>query len=171
MPENVSKSHDVFHKARRDFIKLTHKTGLEQKATAAKKKQVRTIKGLLAKEKKLAMELRETIRPVSEKLLAMKNHVISARYFERGLNKIDKEIEKHLKKKSVKATKAKKKSVKKRTVKKKAVKKKNSKKKAVKKKAVKPSVKKKAVKKKASKKAVKKKAVKKKTSKKAKKQS
>ena len=142
MPENVSKSHDVFHKARRDFIKLTHKTEsllkkekakllrqlkrtntriakekdklvaaekrLEQKATAAKKKQVRTIKGLLAKEKKAAMELRETIRPVSEKLLAMKNHVISARYFERGLDKIDKEIEKHLKKKSVKATKAKK---------------------------------------------------------------
>ena len=26
MPEHVSKSHDLFHKARRDFIKLAHKT-------------------------------------------------------------------------------------------------------------------------------------------------
>ncbi len=170
MPENVSKSHDIFHKARRDFIKLAYKTeialkkekakltrqlkrtnsriakekdrlmaaekSLEQKATAARKKQVKKIKTILAREKKTAKELRETMRPLSEKLLAAKDHVVSARYFERGLKKIDKEIEVYFKKKEAKAAK-KKKFVKKRPVKPTTVKKKATKKKAVKKKTVK----------------------------------
>ena len=188
MPENVSKSHDVFYKARRDFINITRRTEsmlkkekakllrqlkrtntkiskqkdklvaaekrLEVTAHATTKQQVRQFPQLLANEKQMASDLRESIRPLSDKLVAIKDHVISARYFERGLAKIDKEIDKHLKKSKAKAAKkTKKKSVKKRTVKKKAVKKKAVKKKAVKKKAVKKkAVKKKAAKKKAGKK-------------------
>lgn len=181
MPENVTKSHDIFHKARRDFIKLAYKTEialkkekdkltrqlkrtnsriakekdrlmaaekrLQQKGTAASKKQVKKIKTILAREKQTARDLREAMRPLSEKLLAAKDHVVSARYFERGLNKIDKEIEAHFKKKKAKAAK-KKKSVKKRSVKTTAVKKKATTKKATKKKAVKKkAAKKKSVKK------------------------
>lgn len=186
MPENVSKSHDIFHKARRDFIKLAYKTEialkkekdkltrqlkrtnsriakekdrlmaaekrLEQKGSAASKKQVKKIKTILAKEKETAKELREAMRPLSEKLLAAKDHVVSARYFERGLKKIDKEIEVYFEKKKAKAAK-KKKSVKKRSVKKRSVKTATVKKKATKKKATKKkAVKKKTVKKKAAKK-------------------
>jgi hypothetical protein len=187
MPENVSKSHDIFHKARRDFIKLAYKTeialrkekdkltrqlkrtnsriakekdrlmaaekNLAQKGTAARKKQVKKIKTILAREKQTAKELREAMRPLSEKLLAAKDHVVTARYFERGLKKIDKEIEVYFNKKKAKAAKkkksVKKKPVKKRSVKTSAVKKKATKKKATKKKATKKkAVKKKAVKKK-----------------------
>lgn len=187
MPENVSRSHDVFQKARYDFIKLAHKTEallkkeklklmqqlkrtnvrlakekdkliaaekrLEEKASIAKKVQVKKIKATIAKEKQLAAQLRESMRPISEKLAEVKDHVVSAHYFDRGMAKIDKEIESYFKKRDAKAAKkSKKKSVKKRSVKSKAIKKKAIKKKAVKKKAIK----KKTVKKKASKKAVKK---------------
>ena len=98
----------------------------------------------------MAAELREAMRPVSEKLKAVKDHVVSAHYFDRGMSKIDKEIESFFKKRDAKAAKkAKKKSVKKRTVKSKTIKKKAIKKKAIKKKAVKKkAIKKKAVKKK-----------------------
>ena len=130
---------------------------LAEKGTAASKMQVRKVKRLLKKEQQAAMELREAMLPLTEKLKAMGAHVVSANYFGRGMEKIDKEIEKYWKKKSVKATK--KKAVKK-TVKKKA-----TKKKAAKKKAVPPSTKKKVVKKKA----VKKKAAKKRATKKVKK--
>ena len=133
-----------------------------EKGTAASKMQVRKVKRLLKKEQQAAMELREAMLPLTEKLKAMGAHVVSANYFGRGMEKIDKEIEKYWKKKSVKATK--KKAVKK-TVKKKALKKKATKKKAAKKKAVPPSTKKKVVKKKA----VKKKAAKKRATKKVKK--
>jgi len=135
---------------------------LAEKGTAASKLQVRKVKRLLKKEQQAAMELRESIQPLTEKLKAMGAHAVSANYFGRGMEKIDKEIEKYWKKKSVKASK--KKAVKK-TVKKKAVKKKATKKKAAKKKAVPPSTKKKVVKKKA----VKKKAAKKRSTKKEKK--
>jgi len=197
MPENVSKSHKAFQKARHDFIKLTHRTEaalkrekkkqlrqlkrantklaktrdrlivvekrIAEKGSAATRRQLRKLKHLYKKEMKAAAELRESIQPLTEKLKAMGAHIVSANYFGRGMEKIEKEIEKHLKKKSVKATKkAKKKSVKKRTVKKKAIKKKATKKKSVKKKAVKTAKKKKAVKKKA----VKKKSTKKKATRK-----
>jgi len=171
MPENVSKSHKAFQKARHDFIKLTHRTEaalkrekkkqlrqlkrantklaktrdrlivmekrVAEQGSAATRRQLRKLKHLYKKEMKAAAELRESIQPLTEKLKAMGAHIVSANYFGRGMEKIEKEIDKHLKKKSTKATKkAKKKSVKKRTVKKKAVKT-AKKKKAVKKKAVK----------------------------------
>lgn len=158
MLENVSRSHDVFHQAKLDFIKLSHKTedtlkkektklthqlkrantrvAIEkdrliaaekryaQKSTAAKKKQVKKIKTMLEKEQKMAMKLRKAIDPLSEKLLHAKNHVITARFFDKGMQKIDKEIESYLKKESAKsAKKLKKKSVQKRSVKSKTVKK------------------------------------------------
>jgi len=158
MLENVSRSHDVFHKAKLDFIKLSHKTEdtlkkektkltrqlkrantrvaiekdrliaaekrLAQKRTAAKKKQVKKIKAMLEKEQKMAMKLRKAIDPLSEKLSQAKNHAITARFFDKGMEKIDKEIESYLKKESAKsAKKLKKKSVQKRSVKSKTVKK------------------------------------------------
>lgn len=158
MLENVSRSHDVFHKAKLDFIKLSHKTEdtlkkektkltrqlkrantrvaiekdrlitaekrLAQKRTAAKKKQVKKIKVMLEKEQKMAMKLRKAIDPLSEKLSQAKNHAITARFFDKGMEKIDKEIESYLKKESAKsAKKLKKKSVQKRSVKSKTVKK------------------------------------------------
>lgn len=158
MLENVSRSHDVFHKAKLDFIKLSHKTEdtlkkektkltrqlkrantrvaiekdrliaaekrLAQKRTAAKKKQVKKIKAMLEKEQKMAMKLRKAIDPLSEKLSQAKNHAITARFFDKGMEKIDKEIESYLKKESAKsAKKLKKKSVQKRSVKSKSVKK------------------------------------------------
>ena len=158
MLENVSRSHDVFHKAKLDFIKLSHKTEdtlkkektrltrqlkrantrvaiekdrliaaekrFAQKRTAAKKKQVKKIKAMLEKEQKMAMKLRKAIDPLSEKLSQAKNHAITARFFDKGMEKIDKEIESYLKKESAKsAKKLKKKSVQKRSVKSKTVKK------------------------------------------------
>lgn len=158
MLENVSRSHDVFHKAKLDFIKLSHKTEdtlkkekakltrqlkrantrvaiekdrliaaekrFAQKRTAAKKKQVKKIKAMLEKEQKMAMKLRKAIDPLSEKLSLAKNHAITARFFDKGMEKIDKEIESYLKKESAKsAKKLKKKSVQKRSVKSKTVKK------------------------------------------------
>ena len=158
MLENVSRSHDVFHKAKLDFIKLSHKTEdtlkkektkltrqlkrantrvaiekdrliaaekrLAQKRTAAKKKQVKKIKAMIEKEQKMAMKLRKAIDPLSEKLSQAKNHAITARFFDKGMEKIDKEIESYLKKESAKsAKKLKKKSVQKRSVKSKTVKK------------------------------------------------
>ena len=158
MLENVSRSHDVFHKAKLDFIKLSHKTEdtlkkektkltrqlkrantrvaiekdrliaaekrLAQKRTAAKKKQVKKIKAMLEKEQKMAMKLRKAIDPLSEKLSQAKNHAITARFFDKGMEKIDQEIESYLKKESAKsAKKLKKKSVQKRSVKSKTVKK------------------------------------------------
>ena len=132
---------------------------LEELGTVAKKIQVKNIRAIHKKEKQIVMSLRDAIRPLSEKLSELKKHVVSARYIDRGMQKIDKEIESFFNKKNEKTAK-KKKSVKKRSVKKKATTKKAVKKKAVKKKAVK----KKAVKKKAiKKKSVKKKAVKKKS--------
>ena len=158
MLENVSRSHDVFHKAKLDFIKLSHKTEdtlkkektkltrqlkrantrvaiekdrliaaekrFARKSTAAKKKQVKKIKAMLEKEQKMAMKLRKAIDPLSEKLSQAKNHAITARFFDKGMEKIDKEIESYLKKESAKsAKKLKKKSVQKRSVKSKTVKK------------------------------------------------
>jgi len=158
MLENVSRSHDVFHKAKLDFIKLSHKTEdtlkkektkltrqlkrantrvaiekdrliaaekrLAQKRTAAKKKQVKKIKAMLEKEQKMATKLRKAIDPLSEKLSQAKNHAITARFFDKGMEKIDKEIESYLKKESAKsAKKLKKKSVQKKSVKSKTVKK------------------------------------------------
>ena len=158
MLENVSRSHDVFHKAKLDFIKLSHKTEdtlkkektrltrqlkrantrvaiekdrliaaekrFARKSTAAKKKQVKKIKAMLGKEQKMAMKLRKAIDPLSEKLSQAKNHAITARFFDKGMEKIDKEIESYLKKESAKsAKKLKKKSVQKRSVKSKSVKK------------------------------------------------
>ena len=158
MLENVSRSHDVFHKAKLDFIKLSHKTEdtlkkektkltrqlkrantrvaiekdrliaaekrLAQKRTAAKKKQVKKIKAMIEKEQKMAMKFRKAIDPLSEKLSQAKNHAITARFFDKGMEKIDKEIESYLKKESAKsAKKLKKKSVQKRSVKSKTVKK------------------------------------------------
>jgi len=158
MLENVSRSHDVFHKAKLDFIKLSHKTEdtlkkektrltrqlkrantrvaiekdrliaaekrFARKSTAAKKKQVKKIKAMLGKEQKMAMKLRKAIDPLSEKLSQAKNHAITARFFDKGMEKIDKEIESYLKKESAKsAKKLKKKSVQKRSVKSKTVKK------------------------------------------------
>jgi len=158
MLENVSRSHDVFHKAKLDFIKLSHKTEdtlkkektkltrqlkrantrvaiekdrliaaekrFAQKRTAAKKKQVKKIKAMLEKEQKMATKLRKAIDPLSEKLSQAKNHAITARFFDKGMEKIDKEIESYLKKESAKsAKKLKKKSVQKRSVKSKTVKK------------------------------------------------
>jgi adenylate kinase/ribonuclease R len=126
---------------------------LEEKGSVAKRKQVRNMKALLKKEKQIAISLRESIHPLTEKLKAMSHHVMSARYFSRGLEKVDKEIDKYLKKIAKKdSKKAKKKTVKK-SVKKKTVKKKATKKKATKKKAVKKkTTKKKATKKKATRK-------------------
>ena len=123
MLENVSRSHDVFHKAKLDFIKLSHKTEdtlkkektkltrqlkrantrvaiekdrliaaekrFAQKRTAAKKKQVKKIKAMLEKEQKMAMKLRKAIDPLSEKLSQAKNHAITARFFDKGMEKID----------------------------------------------------------------------------------
>ena len=158
MLENVSRSHDVFHKAKLDFIKLSHKTEdtlkkektkltrqlkrantrvaiekdrliaaqkrFAQKRTAAKKKQVKKIKAMLEKEQKMATKLRKAIDPLSEKLSQAKNHAITARFFDKGMEKIDKEIESYLKKESAKsAKKLKKKSVQKKSVKSKTVKK------------------------------------------------
>ena len=128
----------------------------EKKGSAVKKKQVRNMKALLKKEKQAAIALRESLHPLTEKLKAMSHHVMSARYFSRGLEKVDKEIEKYLKKIAAKdakkAKKAEKKTVKK-SVKKKTVKKKTTKKKATKKKAVKKkTARKKTTKKKATKK-------------------
>ena len=79
---------------------------------------------MLEKEQKMAMKLRKAIDPLSEKLSQAKNHAITARFFDKGMEKIDKEIESYLKKESAKsAKKLKKKSVQKRSVKSKSVKK------------------------------------------------
>ena len=158
MLENVSRSHDVFHKAKLDFIKLSHKTEdtlkkektkltrqlkrantrvaiekdrliaaekrFAQKSTAAKKKQVKKIKAVLEKEQKIAMKLRKAMDPLSEKISQAESHAITARFFDKGMEKIDKEIKSYLKKESAKsAKKLKKKSVQKRSVKGRSVKK------------------------------------------------
>ena len=147
---------------------MVAETRFAEKESVAKEKHVRKLKVQLKKEKQAAMELREAINPLVEKLKAISDHVVSALFYGRGLEKVDKEIDKYKKKKTAAAAKkTKKKSVKK-TVKKKTVKKKAIKKKAAKKKAVRPSTKKKVVKKKAmKKKAMRKKAAKKRSTKKA----
>ena len=52
MPENVSRSHDVFQKARHDFIKLAHKTeALLKKEKIKLTRQLKRANTRVAKEK------------------------------------------------------------------------------------------------------------------------
>ena len=115
----------------------------EKTGTAAAKKQVEKMSGLYDAAKAEANELRDTLRSVRVRLQQSKEYAATARFFRRGIDRLEKEWDKRFVKKAKKAVNktTNKKAVKKKAVKKKSVKKKSVKKKAVKKKSVKKAVK------------------------------
>ena len=104
----------------------------EKTSTAAAKRKVKKMSKLLDQAKSEAVELRETLHSVRERLRTSKEFATAARFFQRGIDKLDKEWDRNIQKKAAKGTGVKKKAVKKRTVKKKVVIKKAVKKTAVK---------------------------------------
>jgi hypothetical protein len=97
------------------------------KSTAARKRQVKNLKSVLAREKEVAQELRLALSAVAEKLRQAREHVVHARFIEKGSARIENEIDKHLSQKKKTRKKAvKKKSIKKKTIKKNTVKKKST---------------------------------------------
>ena len=118
---------------------------LQKSSTEAAKSQVENMNKLLDEAKSEATELRETLHEVGEKVKASKEYAATARFFQRGIDKLDSEWNKHIEKneKIKEKVATVKKSTKKKIVKKKATKKKVSKKTAVKKK---PATKKKVAK-------------------------
>jgi hypothetical protein len=129
----------------RTKLVMAEKKFLKSSATAAKK-QVENMSKLLDETKSEAAHLRETFHSVSERLNASKEYAATAKYFQRGIEKLDKEWNKLFEKKEKNT--AKKATVKK-TAKKKVVKKKVTNKKVAKKTTVKkkPTTKKKVAKK------------------------
>jgi len=111
---------------------------LQKTGVAAAKSQVDKMNKLVDEAKSEAIELRETLHDVGERMRASKEFSATAKFFQRGIDKLDKEWEKHIEKKEKNKPKvaAAKKATKKKAVKKKAVKKKIATKKATKKKVV-----------------------------------
>ena len=121
----------------------------EKTGTAAAKKQVEKMSGLYDEAKAEANELKESLRSVRIRFQESKEYAATAKFFRRGIDRLEKEWDKLI---AIKTKKSARKSTRKKAVKKKAVKKKSVKKKAVKKKAVKKKAVKRAVKKKTAKK-------------------
>ena len=135
------------NKLRKTRTKLvTAEKKLQKSGTAVAKSQVEKMSNLLEEAKSEAIHLRETLHSVTVRFKASKEYAATAKFFQRGLEKIDKEWDKHIETKEKGKSKivAVKKTTKKKVVKKKVAKKKVSKKTAVKKK---PTTKKKATKK------------------------
>jgi hypothetical protein len=111
----------------------------EKTGTAAAKKQVDKMSALYDEAKAEANKLRDTLSSVRVRLQQSSEYAAAARFFQRGIDRLEKEWDKLFEKKSKKVAKkvTRKKAVKKKAVKKKTVKKKAVKKKSVKKKAVK----------------------------------
>ncbi|MDH3377741.1 MAG: hypothetical protein OEQ39_12400 [Gammaproteobacteria bacterium] len=116
-------------KARAKLAKAEKK--FEKTSTAAAKKKVKKMSKLLERANSETVELRETLRSVRERLQTSKEYATAARFFQRGIDKLDKEWDKIIQNKATK-----KKTVNKKKVTKKKVTKKKVTKKAVRKTAV-----------------------------------
>ena len=126
---------------------------LQKSSTAAAKKQVENISKLIDEGKSEAAQLREALHSVRGRLKASKEYAATAKFFQRGMEKLDKEWNRVFEKKEKQAEKlsaakkvaSKKKAAKKKTTKKKITKKKTTKKKTTKKNAVRKTVTKKKI--------------------------